>query len=48
MTLEELLGAEQYTQAPEKMAALNEAEPDKKKHVRGVDVSEGGYVSAAT
>ncbi len=47
MTLEELLGAEQYTQAQEKMAALNEAEPDKKKHVRFVDLSEGGYVSAA-
>lgn len=47
MTLEELLGAEQYTQAQEKMAALNKAEPDKKKHVRFVDLSEGGYVSAA-
>ena len=47
MTLEELLGAEQYAQAQEKMAALNEAEPDKKKHVRFVDLSEGGYVSAA-
>ena len=31
MTLEELLGAELYAQAQEKVAAHNEAEPDKKK-----------------
>lgn len=44
MKLEELLGNELYAQVKEKLDAVNEKEPDKLKHVRYADLSEGEYV----
>ena len=45
MKLEELLGAELYAQVKEKMDAANASEPDKLKHIRYADLSEGEYVA---
>ena len=45
MTLENLLGEELYSQVKEKLDEVNGKETDKTKHVRYVDLSEGGYVS---
>lgn len=45
MKLEELLGSELYAQVQEKLDAVNSKEPDKLKHVRYADLSEGNYVS---
>ena len=45
MKLEELLGAELYAQVAAKIDEVNANEPDKTKHVRFADLSEGGYVS---
>lgn len=47
MNLAELLGAELYAQVEEKINAANANQPDKKKHIRFVDLSEGGYVGKA-
>ena len=44
MQLEELLGAELFAQVQTKINEHNEKEPDRQKHVRFVDLSEGGYV----
>lgn len=44
MKLEELLGSELYAQVQAKLDAVNEKEPDKLKHVRYADLSEGEYV----
>lgn len=44
MTLEELLGAELYSQVKSKIDEVNSKEPDKLKHVRYADLSEGNYV----
>ena len=44
MKLEELLGEELYKQVQEKLDAVNTNEPDKLKHVRYADLSEGEYV----
>lgn len=44
MKLEELLGAELYTQVQAKLDEVNSKEPDKLKHVRYADLSEGKYV----
>lgn len=46
MKLEDLLGAELYAQVAAKIDEVNANEPDKTKHVRFADLSEGGYVSA--
>lgn len=45
MTLKELLGEELYPQVQAKLDEVNGNEPDKTKHVRFVDLSEGGYIS---
>ena len=45
MKLEELLGEELYTQVKAKIDAANANEPDKVKHIRYADLSEGGYLS---
>lgn len=45
MTLEKLLGEELYGQVKAKMDEVNSKEPDKLKHVRYADLSEGEYVS---
>ena len=45
MTLKEVLGEELYTQVDAKINEVNAAQPDKTKHVRFVDLGEGGYVS---
>lgn len=45
MKLEELLGEELYAQVKAKMDEINGKEPDKLKHVRYADLSEGEYVS---
>ena len=45
MKLEELLGEELYAQVKAKMDEVNGKEPDKLKHVRYADLSEGEYVS---
>lgn len=45
MKLEELLGEELFKQVKEKLDAANSKEPDKLKHIRYVDLSEGEYVS---
>lgn len=45
MKLEELVGAELYAQIKEKLDEVNANEPDKLKHVRFADLSEGEYVS---
>ena len=44
MTLQELLGEELYQQVQAKLDAVNANEPDKLKHVRYADLSEGNYV----
>ena len=44
MKLEELLGAELYAQVKAKLDEVNGNEPDKLKHVRYADLSEGEYV----
>ena len=44
MKLEELLGAELYAQVQSKLDEVNGKEPDKLKHVRYADLSEGEYV----
>lgn len=45
MKLEELLGTELYAQVQARLDEVNGKEPDKLKHVRYADLSEGGYVS---
>lgn len=45
MKLEELLGEELYGQVQAKLDEVNSKEPDKLKHVRYADLSEGEYVS---
>lgn len=45
MKLEELLGEELYAQVKAKLDEVNGKEPDKLKHVRYADLSEGEYVS---
>ena len=45
MKLEELLGEELYKQVKEKIDAANANEPDKLKHIRYADLSEGEYIS---
>jgi DNA repair exonuclease SbcCD ATPase subunit len=47
MQLEELLGEELYAKVKAKIDEKNANEPDKLKHVRYADLSEGGYVSKA-
>lgn len=47
MKLEELLGEELYAQVNEKITAANANEPDKLKHIRYADLSEGEYVGKA-
>lgn len=44
MKLEELLGADLYAQVQAKLDEVNSKEPDKLKHVRYADLSEGEYV----
>lgn len=44
MKLEELLGAELYAQVKAKLDEVNGNEPDKLKHVRYADLSEGEYI----
>lgn len=44
MKLEELLGAELFAQVQAKLDEVNGNEPDKLKHVRYADLSEGEYV----
>ena len=45
MKLEELLGEELYAKVKARMDEVNSKEPDKLKHVRYADLSEGEYVS---
>ncbi len=45
MKLEDLLEKELYTQVKEAIDAANAKEPDKLKHIRYADLSEGNYVS---
>lgn len=45
MKLEELLGEELYKQVAAKIDEKNAGEPDKLKHIRYADLSEGEYVS---
>ena len=45
MTLREALGEELYAQVAAKIDGINAKEPDKAKHVRFADLSEGAYVS---
>lgn len=45
MKLEELLGAELWSQVKAKIDEKNANEPDKLKHIRYADLSEGEYVS---
>lgn len=45
MKLEELLGEELYAQVQAKLDEVNGKEPDKLKHVRYADLSEGEYVA---
>lgn len=47
MKLEELLGADLYAQVQAKIDDANKDETDKLKHVRFIDLSEGGYVAKA-
>lgn len=47
MKLQELLGEELYSQVQAKLDEVNGKEPDKLKHVRYADLSEGEYVSKA-
>ena len=45
MTLQEVLGAELYAQVEAKINEVNAGQPDKTKHIKFADLSEGGYVS---
>lgn len=45
MKLEDILGEELYAQVAAKIDEVNASQPDKTKHVRFADLSEGGYVS---
>lgn len=45
MTLKDVLGEELFAQVDAKINEVNANEPDKTKHVRFADLSEGGYVS---
>lgn len=45
MKLEELMDEELYKQVKAAIDAVNEKEPDKLKHVRFADLSEGAYIS---
>lgn len=45
MTLREVLGEELFAQVDAKINEINANQPDKTKHVRFADLSEGGYVS---
>lgn len=45
MTLKEVLGEELFAQVEAKINEINANQPDKTKHVRFADLSEGGYVS---
>lgn len=45
MELRELLGEELYSQVDAKIQEHNSGEPDKLKHIRYADLSEGNYVS---
>lgn len=45
MTLKEVLGEELFAQVDAKINEINAAQPDKTKHVRFADLSEGGYIS---
>ena len=45
MTLQELLGEELFQQVQARLDEVNANEPDKLKHVRFADLSEGNYVS---
>lgn len=45
MKLSELLGEELYAKVDEKLNEVNSKEPDKLKHIRYADLSEGEYVS---
>lgn len=45
MTLQEVLGKELYEQVKARIDEVNGNEPDKLKHVRYVDLSEGNYIS---
>lgn len=45
MTLREVLGDELFAQVDAKINEINANQPDKTKHVRFADLSEGGYVS---
>lgn len=47
MKLEELLGEELYAQVQARLDEVNGNEPDKLKHVRYADLSEGNYVGKA-
>lgn len=47
MKLEELLGADLYAQVKAKLDEKNANEPDKLKHIRYADLSEGEYVGKA-
>lgn len=44
MTLKDLCGAELFAQVQEKLDEVNGKQKDKSKHVRFIDLSEGGYV----
>lgn len=45
MKLEDLLGEELFAKVNEKLEEVNSKEPDKLKHIRYADLSEGEYVS---
>lgn len=45
MSLQEVLGNELWDQVSARISEVNAAQPDKTKHVRLVDLSEGGYVN---
>ena len=47
MTLREVLGEELFEQVDAKINEINANQPDKTKHVRFADLSEGGYVSVS-
>ena len=45
MTLKEVLGDELFAKVDAKISEINAAQPDKSKHIRFTDLSEGTYVS---
>ena len=47
MTLKEVLGEELFAQVDARINEINASQPDKTKHVRFADLSEGGYVSVS-